>query len=638
MSRVGTGQAAPRRWLAGLDGLRALAVVAVVGYHFAPGAVPGGFLGVDLFFVISGYLITRLLLDEIDRTGRLSLGDFYRRRARRLLPAVVTLLITVSTASALVWRDQLATLRAGVLAGLFYAANWWLIADHQSYFVASGRPSMLQHLWSLVIEEQFYLVWPVLLTLLVGAYLWHRRTAVLGVPRLMTLAGGAALLAVASTVAMVVIAVRSDVPYGADSSRVYYGTGTHAMGLLVGAAGGALAVRARFSARRPVLRGAFLSDVAALLALLLVVRIVLRVDEFDPRLYRGGFLAVSLLCAVAVMAVPRRGSGLGWLLDRAPLRWLGQRSYSIYLWHWPVAVVTRPGLDITAPDAVVLALRILLTLGLAEASYRFVEQPIRRHGLRGVVSAAPWRRLSPRLRARLVPVAVAAAAVVVGSLVSAFSYAPHSTAPHAAPHPGAVTAAPAPEPTPIRPGERYAPPTAQRSSTPPATAVPRTSAAPHPSAANRDGPVSAFGDSVLLGAAPALRATVPDARVDAVEGRQARAVFADIAASRAAEMLAPVVVIHTGNNGIISPDQLAATLRSLADRTRVVVLTDRVPRDWQDPNNAMLRSAAKQFRNVVLVDWFALSQGHHGWFYADGLHLRPPGAAAYSALIAAAVR
>lgn len=641
-------RAAARPWLAGLDGLRALAVSAVVVFHFAPTVLPGGFLGVDLFFVISGYLITRLLLAEIDTTGRLAIRDFYARRVRRLVPAVVTLLLVTATASALVWRDELATTRGGVLASLAYLTNWWLIGSHQSYFVASGRPPMVQHLWSLAIEEQYYLVWPVVLTLLTGAYLtWRRmdvrRGPVLAGGRLYRVAAVAVLLAIASTVAMALISVHDDIPYGADSGRVYFGTDTHAMGLLLGAALGALATRGTLPlARLPVLRGAFLTDLAGVIALILLIRIMAGVDEFTPGLYRGGFFVASVLCVVVVAAAPRPNSALGWLLDRAPLRWLGSRSYSIYLWHWPVAVVTRPDVDLTLPGWQVFVLRIAVTVGLAEASFRLIEQPFRAGGLSGMVHAWGWPRLSRTARVRVVPAAVASMLVVLGSLVSAFAYtAPSPTPASAGRSPQPSTSSPQPSttstpPASPRPDVRAAqtrPPTAARVTPQPSGASPQPSSPPPPPAPT----VSAFGDSVMLGAAPELRAVITHLSVSAIEGRQARDVFADIARHEAAGTLGTCVVIHTGDNGIIAPADLARVLASLSDRSRVVVLTDRVPRDWQAPNNDTLRTVTPRFRNAVLVDWYGIANPHRDWFYADGLHLRPSGAHAYAEAVAAAL-
>jgi peptidoglycan/LPS O-acetylase OafA/YrhL len=643
-----TTQRRSGQWLAGLDGLRALAVAAVVVFHFAPTVLPGGFLGVDLFFVISGYLITRMLLAEIDATGRISARDFYLRRIRRLLPAVVTLLIVTATASALLWRDELPTMRGGVLSSLGYVTNWWLIGGHQSYFVASGRPSMVQHLWSLAIEEQFYLIWPVALVMIAGAFLTWRRVdarppAVLAAGRLYRIAGVATGLALVSTLAMALLAIRSDVPYGADSGRVYFGTDTHAMGLLLGSAAGALATRGTlpFARRRPLLRGAFLTDLAAVIALIVLIRIVTSVDEFAPWLYRGGFLAVSALCVVVVAAAPRPASVVGWLLDRAPLRWLGSRSYSIYLWHWPVAVVTRPDIDLAMSGWHLFALRTAVTIGLAEASFRLVEVPFRVGGVRAVVRAWGWPRLSRTARARVAPAALAGAFVIAGSLISVFVYTTPRPALAAAPRspapPPSTTATPsraAASAKPAAPKPAAPKPAAHRPAPRPAGSVaPRKPAKPVPKPV-----VSAFGDSVMLGATPDLAATIAHLNVSAVEGRQAREVFADIGRNRKAGALGTCVVIHTGDNGIISPDDLSSTLNSLADRVRVVVVTDRVPRDWQGPNNDILHGTVGRFHNAVLVDWYAISNRHKDWFYKDGLHLRPPGAQAYAAAIAAAVR
>ncbi|HEY1971612.1 MAG TPA: acyltransferase family protein [Pseudonocardia sp.] len=601
----------PRRgrasqWLLGLDGLRGLAVTAVVAFHFAPTALPGGFLGVDLFFVISGYLITRLLLVEINSTGGIRARHFYVRRARRLLPAVITLLLVTTVASVLIWRDEVPNLPGGVLASLGYVTNWWLIGDHQSYFVATGRPPMVQHLWSLAIEEQFYLLWPLALALSAGAHLTWRRggAARAGGPttltpaRLYRVVGLATALALGSTLAMAVIAVGTDVPYHADSGRVYFGTDTHAMGLLLGAAAGALAARGRLLAVRQRLpRGTLLTDAAALLALLGLALIVTRVNEFTPWLYRGGFLAASALGAVVVAAAPRRTSLLGRLLDHQPLRWLGQRSYSIYLWHWPVAVVTRPDIDLAASGWPVLLLRTAITLGLAEASYRFIERPLRVAHPHPIRPAPALPRPAQSTRNSMQWIALTAAAILAAPPVLA-------NAPATTPHPPPAAAPRATQPPPV----------------PPAQPTPAK--------------VSAFGDSVMRNAAPALAAAIPHLSVSAIEGRQAREVFADITRQRAAGTLGPTVVIQTGNNGIIAPDDLSATLASLSDRKRVIVVTDHVPRDWEGPNNDILHATVGHFRNVILVDWHNLADHHQDWFW-DGIHMRPSGARAYAAAIAA---
>jgi peptidoglycan/LPS O-acetylase OafA/YrhL len=665
----------PAGWLVGLDGLRAFAVVAVMIFHFAPDALPGGFLGVDLFFAISGYLITRLLLGRILSTGHLGLVAFYRRRWRRLMPAVAALLVVVTLAALIVWRDELPTLRAGVLASAGFVTNWWLVYDHQSYFVAVGRPPMIQHLWSLAIEEQFYLFWPVVVGALVGIRLGRRRRAAIGLTRaaLARVAGVAVVLGAGSAVWMGTIATRDDVPYGTDSSRVYFGTDTHATGLLFGAALGALslwrAVPPRTGARprrelpAPVtallvrLRS-YVADAVAVGAFVLLVWQAHHVTEFDPALYRGGFAVIGVLGAVLVATVASGYGRLGRWLDVAPLRWIGQRSYGMYLWHWPVAVVTRPGVDITGPHWLLVGNQFVITLVLAEASYRFVEQPFRTGAVsrwldgridRPTVRRPPPRRpASPvrRIAAWSLGAACIAAAVTVAqapqhpaNAESAPASAPtgvaHRTAIDtfgtAAPTSTAGTATAKPRPSP--PGARTGAPRPTGVSTKPTpkpTAKPKPKIAPVPLVLQ---PVSAFGDSVMLGAAPALQAALPRIQISAVEGRQARSVFADITARRAAGTLSSVVVIHTGDNGIVSPDDLTQALQALSDRRLVVLLTARVPREWQGPNNATIKKIGARFKNVRILDWYGASNGQPSWFWNDGLHLDPTGATAYATLV-----
>ena len=661
-SREGTSR--PRGWLAGLDGLRAVAVLAVMVFHFAPALLPGGFLGVDLFFAISGYLITRLLVLEIDRTGRLDLLGFYRRRWQRLVPAAVALLVAVMLAAPLVWRDELTTLRQGVLASAGFVTNWWLIFDHQSYFVSAGRPPMVEHLWSLAIEEQFYVVWPVLLALLVGAGLLpgappaQRALTRAG---LLRVAAVCAALGVASAVTMTVLAVRDDVPYGTDSARVYLGTDTHASALLFGAALGALSVwrhvgrpanarpRRELSERAGrMLRGFGLlgSEVLAVGALALLTWQAHHVTEFDPALYRGGLAVISVLAAVLVAAMARERSLLGRLFDVPVLRWIGQRSYAMYLWHWPVAVVTRPGVDVTGPRWLLVANQIAITVVLAAASYRFVEQPFRTGAVSRWLAGPAQARRRPdratgqdRLRDGFSPWRrLAAWGLGAACLVSAVDVAQTSQ------HPARAETAP----------ERFSSAVATQTAIdtigtdPPSAAPTRTGATPAvrgratPSTPARTGPgelsVSAFGDSVMLGAAPALLDALPELRISAERGSQARSVFADVRARQAAGTLAPTVVIHTGSNGIISPDDLRTTLRLLNDRRLVVLLTARVPREWQGPDNSTIRKVGAAFGNARVLDWYSASNSHPSWFYDDGLHLRPAGAAAYAALIRAGVQ
>ena len=431
----------------------------------------------------------------------------------------------------------------------------------------------------------------------------------------------ASLLAVLSAAAMAVIAIHSDVPYAADSARVYFGTDTHSTGLFLGSAAGAWTVlhAARPSSSR--LAFLWLTDILAVAALGLLGWEFLHLDEFRPALYRGGFLLLDCLALMAVCAVVRRGSGVAWLLDRKVPRWIGQRSYSIYLWHWPVVVVTRPGIDIHGPLLVLDLARAGLILLLAELSYRFVENPLRsgswRERPRTEVSKVVLRLPAACAVACLVVLWLAAGPGLIHSTpspdraISVRQSAPPSSTPttsHAATEPSPAT------PSPLTPS----PPAQTGAVAASTTAHPAPPAAPPAPAPVPVTGLSAFGDSVLLGAATALQQLDSKADVDAVEGRQANLVLNDVVTRHQHAQLGSVVVIHVGNNGIINPSQLSSVLSMLADRRRVVVLNDRVPRDWQAPNNATLASVTGQFPNVRFIDWYAISGAHPDWFYAEG--------------------
>jgi peptidoglycan/LPS O-acetylase OafA/YrhL len=628
--------------LPGLDGLRAIGVAAVVLFHLDPQLLPGGFLGVDLFFVVSGFLITRLLLTEIAQHGRLRVGRFYGRRVRRLFPAVAVLLVAVSLAGTLVWRDELATLRGSVGSSLSYVTNWWLIGAHQSYFVSTGRPPMLQHLWSLAIEEQYYLLWPAIILLVSGVA--RRRDA--GQPaRFGRVVVVALLLALASTLAMAVIAVATQVPYVSDSSRVYFGTDTHSMGLFLGSALGAYSVlhvppgQARHH-YRPALR--WLGDALAAACLAGLIWRFTTQSEYSPDLYRVGFLLFDAAAAVVIWVVIGHRSKLGWLLERPIVRGIGRRSYSIYLWHWPVAVVTRPGIDVNGSKLVINLARIGLILLLAEGSYRLVERPMR---------AGQWH--VPRTRTvprtvedlRLVIGAITGMtclAVLIGAQSGSASSVPSAGPPAYVPPTSRASVTPGPRaPTQAAARSTEAPATLPASKPAPAVtrAVPTTRPpAVLPPPAPTSPAISAFGDSVLLGARGALTSRDPAVTVDAAEGRQPRVVLRAIVAAYRGGRLAPIVEIHIGNNGVIRPSQLSSTLALLKDRRQVILLTDHVPRDWQGINNQTLTSVGARFANVTVIDWNAIANANRPWFYNDGLHLNGSGSAGYAQLILSTAR
>ena len=346
-------------YMPGIDAMRALAVLAVFGYHAGLGWLPGGFLGVDVFFVISGYLITSLLLREFRGTGHLEIGRFWLRRARRLLPAVGVLIAVAMVVSAVAEPGKIGQIRGDALASLLYFANWHFIFEHTSYFEQFGRPSLFTHLWSLSVEEQFYLFWPLIFA--AGMKVLGRGRLLLGV-----LAGAAG---------SVVLAWILFDP-GHDASRIYYGTDTHAVGLLAGVA--LALVWSPTELRLPTDVGALVGpilDAVGVIALGYLILSFVHVHDYDLALWHGGYAWIAVAAALLLAALAHPAARLGGIIGRAPLLWLGLRSYSFYLWHWPVLVMTRPGVDIDLPRGILIPLQLIACLVLADLSYRFIELP-----------------------------------------------------------------------------------------------------------------------------------------------------------------------------------------------------------------------------------------------------------------------
>jgi hypothetical protein len=512
--------------------------------------------------------------------------------------------------------------------------------------VASGRPSPFQQLWSLAVEEQFYILWPLGLLAL-----WRSLTRARSLTRIGWYAVGGACL---SAGWMAYIAVRQNLPYGADSSRVYFGTDTHASGLLLGVAAAAFlaAFYGPLWQRRPgpTARRAF--DLAGLAALVAASWAMLRANEFSPALYRGGFFLFAAAAAAAVTAVSRPGGVLARIFGSKPGRWIGTRSYGLYLWHWPVFVYTRPQLDVPLTGTANVVLRLALTVALAEASYRLVELPLRTAGLRtwlqrgavrfsGASSSkvmvkvnGPWRGILATLTMGVGLLLGFAGVLSLGYAVYQFAGQPaqakHLTVTSAGSH---RASAPGPARAPSRSPITATVSPSGASPTPSTPATPSPAPLPLP-----DGHVvTAIGDSVMLGAVAGLNEALPGATVNAVEGRQASSAFAVVDGLINGGHLGVDVVLHIGTNGTIDPQVLDSLLTKLADR-QVIVLNLHVPRPWQDPNNVTLAAAARNHPSVRLLDWNGAAAAHPDWLWDDGIHLRPAGAAAYRDLILNALR
>jgi len=393
-----------QRYMPGLDGLRALAVLAVIAYHEQLGWAPGGLLGVGVFFTLSGYLITDLLLGHWCARGRLDLADFWLRRARRLLPALFVMLAVVTAWITVMSPARLASLRGAVAGAATYSSNWYYIATHSSYFARFAPPGPFDHLWSLAVEEQFYLVWPWLLLIGVCCLRGRRATAVrwLALPTLALAAGSAVLM----------VALYHP---GYDPTRIYEGSDTRACGLLIGAALAMLWPSRRAS--RPARWASFALDGAGMAGLAVIGLMIWRVGQYSPLTYQGGLVALSVATAGVLAAAACPGSLVGLALGWRPLRWLGVRSYGIYLWHYPVILLTSPANP--APDLPRAAVQVVASVGIAAVSWRFVEEPIRRGALGRL-----WHRLRDRQAWAAQPAGLRRwAAVTSGAMVVALACA-----------------------------------------------------------------------------------------------------------------------------------------------------------------------------------------------------------------------
>jgi peptidoglycan/LPS O-acetylase OafA/YrhL len=580
-------------YMPGLDGLRAIAVLAVFVYHFSNGGglLPGGFLGVDVFFVISGYLITALLLSEFRREGRVDLVQFWLRRARRLLPAVGVLIGVVMVAGAFLDLGQISTLRGQALASMGYVTNWDLIFSHQSYFEEFARPSLFRHLWSLAVEEQFYLLWPLAFAACMVRF--GQRRLVIGV-----IAG-----AIASSLLMAILFDPG------NPNRVFYGTDTRATPLLIGVALAFFWHPERLKAETGTLAPVVLNAMGAI-GLSMVVITFMTVHDYDVSLYHGGFLLLSVWTAMLIAALAHPAASIGRTIGNPGMRWLGLRSYSFYLWHWPVLELTRPGIDVPLDGPILFALQLGLTLALADLSYRYVEQPFRR--------STSWQR-PDWLRIGRVGIAVGVTAVVL--IVGWSGIVPKG-------HHGQLQVASAritPKAVSISPGSDP-------------VKVPSPAPVKGNAGTRAPLPILAVGDSVMVDARSGLaRLLGGGLTLNAAVGRQPEDIIDLLRTYAGRGGLPDYVVLQLGNNGPVYSDDLTQLHEALEGVPHVFLVNVEVPRSWQGEVNSVLSEAAEDWGQAELVDWHAVAASHGG-ITTDGIHLTEKGIDLYSRLIASSVR
>ena len=566
------------RYIPAIDGLRAVAVIAVMLYHLGFSWIPGGFLGVDLFFVISGYVITRLLLDSIQRSGGLDLRAFYKARIRRLFPPLV-FMIFVTIIYISIWAPE--TMRRFVSDSPFAllgGMNWWLVFRHTDYFDTISRPPLLQHTWSLGVEAQFYLIWPLILLLVL------RQFGKAKIP------GAALFIAAISGIALLLVSFGVDAANASQVSHVYFGTDTHSIGLFLGAA---LAVSwVPQNLQEQVNRRAqdFIDGIGVI-GFVGLLGVFLLVNENDPTLYKLAFPLAGLFGCAILTSIVHPASRFAPILSSKIAVWIGERSYAIYLWHWVVFQLTRPAVDLEGSTWALYTLRILVVFALADISLRLVELPVRSGLVEYWFKGMKYRTKNVQRRQKSTVVASILLLILGTSYISANAISQSDKE---------MVIIKQQLEQPIQPSE----PTATQA-----------------------GGLWVTGDSVILGIHYELDARSNIAIINARVGRQAPEL---IEVMRADKANAPdsTVIFNLGNNNKLTSDQVSAVFEEVKNQPRIIVVNTAVPRGWRDENNALIAQYAALY-GATVVDWAAISAGHPEYFAPDGVHLVPAGVRAY---------
>ncbi|MFA2693787.1 acyltransferase family protein [Bacillus mycoides] len=590
------------RYMVGLDSLRGLAILGVILYHINFNWMPGGFLGVTVFFVLSGYLITDILAIEWKNNKRIDLKKFWLSRARRLLPGMLIMLIVTLAWITIFHSSLLVKMRGDSLAALLYFSNWWYIYHKLSYFDSFSQLSPLNHFWSLAVEEQFYVVWPFVISL--GFYYIKKQSRMI----LFICLG-----AIASALAMEIL-----YEPGTDPSRIYYGTDTRAFSLLIGAALALIWPSSRL-ASKIIPQARLILDIIGGVALIIILTMFWKTNQYEPFLYRGGMVLLSIATALLVANLAHPASRIAQFLRFRPLRWMGVRSYGIYLWHYPIITLTTPKVNTGEFSFTRTILQFLLIIIVAQISWKFIENPIRKGALKNIrIKNLKIRNLT--LSGKLVLIcAVFISSIATFGLTTA-SKAKENTQKdkveavqeEQAKHPGAVWEKPADEP----PQNKEE----QKEENPAQPKDPLT--------------VTAVGDSIMIDIAPYLKNTFPNIRIDAKIGRQMSQAIPAVEQLKNEGNLGSNVIIGLGTNGAFTKEQLASLIEVIGNERKIILINTRVPRPWESLVNEKLKEAASSYKNVVLVDWYSASAGNKAYFEPDGVHLTKIGAEAYAALVA----
>ena len=582
MSTKNTDIRKSTRHISSIDGLRAIAVTAVVLYHLGISWIPGGFLGVDLFFVISGYVITRLILDSINQSSALDLRAFYAARIRRIYPGFLFMVISTIIFIGVWAPEAIKRFLSDLPYALSGTINWALVARNQDYFETIGRPPLLQHTWSLAVELQFYLIWPIIL-LTVLKYFGKKNIARI-----------ALIIAIISGTILFLVSLQLDQANSAKVSHIYFGTDTHSLGLFLGSALAVSWIPQNLSANI-TRRAQDVIDGIGVVGLLGLISTFLFIDESNASLYQIAFPLAAIFGCLVIISLVHPASRFAPIISTPPFRWIGQRSYGIYIWHWVIFQVTRPSVDLSGETWALYLARVLLVLALADISLRWVEIPFRQGQVQTWFRGMKYRSSKERVRQQLsVLVSIIAVLAVTSSIsVSAINRS------------NQISQVINEELT-----------------------------------DQEDSPVDlgsttglwVTGDSVILGIRSKLENKEHISLVNARVGRQAPELLAVMRVDQSSVPSSPVI-FNLGNNNALSEQTVVEIFEVIKNQPQIIVVNTAVPRPWRDSNNAIISKVASNYANVKLVDWDRISKDRPELFAPDGVHLSPTGSDVYVGLV-----
>lgn len=582
MSTKNTDIKKSSRHISSIDGLRAIAVTAVVLYHLGISWIPGGFLGVDLFFVISGYVITRLILDSINQSSALDLRAFYAARIRRIYPGFLFMVISTIIFIGVWAPEAIKRFLSDLPYALSGTLNWALVARHQDYFETIGRPPLLQHTWSLAVELQFYLVWPIIL-LTVLKYFGKKNIARI-----------ALIIAIISGTTLFLVSLQLDQANSARVSHIYFGTDTHSLGLFLGSALAVSWIPQNLSANI-TRRAQDVIDGIGVVGLLGLISTFLFIDESNASLYRIAFPLAGIFGCLVIISLVHPASRFAPIISSPPFRWIGQRSYGIYIWHWVIFQVTRPSVDLSGQTWALYLARVLLVLALADISLRWVEIPFRQGHVQIWFRGMKYRSPKARVRQQLsVLVSIIAVLAVTTSIsVSALNKSNQITQ---------------------------------------VINEELTDQAESPVDLGSTTGLWVTGDSVILGIRSKLENKEHISLVNARVGRQAPELLAVMRVDQSSVPSSPVI-FNLGNNNALSEQTVVEIFEVIKNQPQIIVVNTAVPRPWRDSNNAVISKVASRYANVKLVDWDRISKDRPELFAPDGVHLSPAGSDVYVDLV-----